>query len=391
MLRDNLPAAAVRLPAERLLLEFLWALRPPPASRSVEMTLLRNYGRFRIELRLAVFRLAFAFVIANTYGIARSQPVPLADCRSVESERFIFHSDPWINLHHFLYQWARNVPERQPEDRRRAVEVTERDQLGSLDAHEREAWVRALDYYRQRLIAGDILFNRRLIDVREQLAVIACSGVGLDELDAEHKNVLDEAMRVYRSRWWPTHHEANVAWIQWQVDSLKVHETTLAERLAATYGGVWPGDRIRVDVAAYTNWAGAYTTNNPNHLTISGTDYTGLEGLEILFHEVSHASFFEQRILGQINVAFRASGTDPPDRLAHTIQFVTPAELLSPLLTDEELEKFQSVGKRVLERGSLREQYLVVLKHWKPFLDGQVERTEALDRIAQELSKTNRN
>lgn len=339
----------------------------------------------------ATFRLAFALFIAFSCGIARSQPVPLADCHSVESERFVFHSDPWTNLHHFLYQWARNVPERQPEDRRRAVEVTEQDQLGSLEPHEHEAWVRALDYYRQRLIASDILFNRRLVEIRGQLAVIACSGVGLDELVAEHRIVLDEAMRVYRSRWWPTHHEANMAWIQWQLDALKVHETTLAERLAAAYGGAWPRDRIRVDVAAYTNWAGAYTTNNPNHLTISGTDYTGLEGLEILFHEVSHASFFEQRILGQINVAFRDRGGDPPNRLAHTIQFVTPAELLSAVLTDEELEKFHSVGKRVLERGSLREQYFVVLEHWKPFLDGQVEHTEALDRIARELSKPNRN
>ena len=355
------------------------------------MTLLGNYGRLRIKLCSATFRLAFALVIAFSCGIARSHPSPPADCHTVESERFVFHSDPWINLHHFLYRWARNVPERQPEDRRRAVEVTEQDQLGILEPHEREAWVRALDYYRQRLIAGDILFNRRLVEIRGQVAVIACSGVGLDELDAEHKNVLDAAMRVYRTRWWPTHHEANMAWIQWQADALKVHETTLAESLAAAYGGDWPRDGIRVDVAAYSNWAGAYTTNNPNHLTISGTDYEGLEGLEILFHEVSHASFFEQRILGQINIAFRARGADPPNRLAQTIQFVTPAELLSALLTVEERENFQSVGKRVLERGSIREQYLVVLEHWKPFFDGQVERTEALDRIARELSRPNRN
>src|SRR5687767_5671261 len=24
-----------------------------------------------------------------------------------ETKHFEFHSDPWINLHHFLYQWAR--------------------------------------------------------------------------------------------------------------------------------------------------------------------------------------------------------------------------------------------------------------------------------------------
>jgi hypothetical protein len=345
------------------------------------------------DFRLLTAAAVLAALTGTAFGqVAKPpmQPASAADCFRVESERFVFHSDPWINLHHFLFQWARNVPARQPGDRRRVVGVGEPEQLGRLDAEERQAWDRALDYYRERLIAGDLLFDRGLLAVRERLAGAACSAAGLGELDVELRTVLEEAMAVYRNSWWPDHHRGNVAWIREQVDALKVYEAVLSERLAEAYGGEWPAERVRVDAAAYTNWAGAYTTNHPASVAISSTDYAGLEGLEILFHEVSHASFFEQRLLGQVAAAFRKRGAKPPNRFVHTIQFITPAELLRSTLSVEELARYRSVGVRVLERGSLKEQYRIVLKHWRPFLDGQIDRGEALDRIVEELAEVGR-
>ena len=330
----------------------------------------------------------------GTAGVpaARAQSERVRDaCRPVESGRFSFHSHPWINLHHFLFQWARNLPQRQSGDRRRAVEVSEQAQLGNLENAERRIWERALDYYRERLIAADLLFDRRLISLRDQLVAIACSAAGPDSFGTEYpgaglRMVLLEAMPVYRRHWWPVHHAANRAWIRGQLDLLKEYEATFAKRLADAYGGEWPSERIRVDAAAYANWAGAYTTNDPDHVTIEGDGYKGLDGLEILFHEVSHASFFEQRVLGQLAAAFRAHGAGPPNRLFHAIQFATPAELLRSLLSAERRDRFRSVAERVNERSRSRDQYRVVLKHWKPFLDGELERAEALDRIAVELA-----
>ncbi len=309
------------------------------------------------------------------------------DCHRVESERFVFHSDPWINLHHFLFQWARDASPRQAGDRRRAVEVPERAQIGDLEEAEQQTWERAADFYRERLIASDLLFDRDLVALRGRLAAIACSAPGSEDIDPEPWAVLVEAMPVYRQRWWPEHHAVNVAWIRSQRQGLESYGSTLARRLAEAYGGAWPPERLRVDVAAHSNWAGAYTTNHPNRLTISSTSYKDLEALEILFHEVSHASFFEQRILGELAAAFRRSGTDSPDDLAHVIQFVTPAELLRSLLRVEELDAVLFIADRMAARSRLRARYRIVLEHWKSFLDGRIERAEALDRIAAELTK----
>lgn len=313
-------------------------------------------------------------------------PASEGDCHRAESERFVFHSDPWINLHHFLYEWARNASERQPGDRRRAVEVTERAQLGNLEERERQSWERALGFYRERLIARDTLFDRELIALRGQLGAIACSAGSPESLDPEIRTVLLEAMPVYRRHWWPGHHAANMAWIQWQSDKLKSYEAALAGRLARAYGGEWPAERIRADVVAYANWSGAYTTNQPNQVTISSVSYKELEGLELLFHEVSHASFFEQRLLGQLSTALGQQGADQLDRLSHVIQFATPPELLRSVLPAEEIAGYRSVGERVNERGSSRDLHRIVLEHWKPFLDGKIQRAEALDRIAAALA-----
>ena len=178
-----------------------------------------------------------------------------------------------------------------------------------------------------------------------------------------------------------------MTWIQRQLEALKSHEAVLAERLAQAYGGEWPPERIRADVVAYASWSGGYTTNRPNHVTLSSVSYKGLEALEMLFHEVSHASFFEQRLLGQLAAAFRQHGAEPPDRLFHAIQFVTPPELLRSLLSGEEIDSYRSVAERVYGRGgSFTDEYRIVLEHWKPFLDGEIQRAEALDRIAAELA-----
>jgi hypothetical protein len=319
--------------------------------------------------------------------VAGARPAPDGDCHRSESERFVFHSDPWINLHHFLFEWARNVPERPPGDRGRPVEVTERAQLGDLEEEERRSWERALGFYRERLVSRDLLFDRDLIALRGRLAAIACSAGSLEDVDPDLRAVLVEAMPVYRRRWWPGHHTTNTAWIRRRLEELKSYEEVLAGRLAQAYGGEWPPERIRVDVAAYANWAGAYTTNRPNHVIVSSPSYKGLQGLEILFHEVSHANFFEQRIFGQLATAFRQHGAEPPDRLAHVIQFVTPPELLRSVLKGEEIEGYRSVAERVYGRGgSLSDEYKIVLEHWKPFLDGKIQRAEALDRIAAELA-----
>jgi hypothetical protein len=121
-------------------------------------------------------------------------------------------------------------------------------------------------------------------------------------------------------------------------------------------------------------------------LTISSPYYKDLEGLELLFHEVSHATFFEQRILSQLSEAFKRHDAQPSDLLTHLIQFVTPAEILRSELRGEQRETFRAVGDAVIERGPMRPMAPALRRHWKAFLDGEIDRATAFDRLASELA-----
>jgi hypothetical protein len=303
----------------------------------------------------------------------------------VRSGHFEFHNDPWINLHHFLFQWARNGSNRAGNDHRRPVLVHETGDLADLSTGERSAWQRALRYYRAHLIGGRLLFDRHLIAIRNHLAANATGDNPADGLDPALRAILLDAMPVYRKHWWPAHHAANAAWIRERLIQLKTYESVLAPRLAEAYGGNWPAEPVRVDVVAYANWAGAYTTNHPDQITISSTDYQGLQALEILFHEVSHSTFFEQRLFRQLADAFGKYGTSPPNGLAHVIQFVTPAELLRTTLRGRAREIFRSVGEQVAAREHFRSLYAAVRRHWIPFLQGRTSRSEALEGVAADL------
>jgi hypothetical protein len=338
----------------------------------------------RINLSLALLSASLVLVGGRpTWG-----EVPGLDgaCDRAESERFVFHSEPWINLHHFLFEWARNIPERQPEDRRRGSEVPEAAELAGLDEESGQIWNEALDFYRKELIAKSLLFNEEMISLRGQLAEAGCSSDVPETLDPGLRSALTTAMPVYRQHWWSGHQAGNRSWTEDQLGRLETYESALAERLAQVYGGEWPDERIRVDVVAYANWAGAYTSNHPDHITISSLSDLEWDGLELLFHEVSHAAFFEQKILRQVSDAFEAHGVRPPNRLAHSIQFATPAELLRSLLAASGVDRERTVADAVYQRGSFRDQYQVVLEFWKPYLEGDLEGAVALEQIASRLS-----
>jgi len=182
----------------------------------------------------------------------------------------------WFNLDRFLYEQALADP-----------------------AHDAVApeWTAALDYYRKKFIkasppSGEVVqLHDRLGDL-EVAASLEGSG-----LDPELIATLEAAAPVYRERWWPAHDRENHAWIRAVSPMLSKYNADLKRDLAKAYATTWPSMPIRVDVCEYANWAGAYTTIDPSHITISSVAESnqGDSGLEMLFHEGSHTIF--QKVL----------------------------------------------------------------------------------------------
>jgi len=343
--------------------------------------------RYGVLLLAAV---AFLFGSA-TSGDALAQSTPGAGAgRTVETtEHYAFRSDPWMSLHHFLYQWACvEDPQRRCASR---VDVTEKADTTELTRAERSAWNDALAAY--RAVQGrSLLFDDAMIEAKEALQrrdrsrdpAPASMPLGLGK-------ALRQAMPVYRAHWWDDHAAGNRAWIESAVAEMRAIEEEAIVQMERVYGGSWPDAQVPVDVMPYANWSSAYTTTRPVHVSLSHRSIVGrVRSVEILLHEPAHGNFFYQPLRRTLQDAFAAVDAEPPSRLWHSVIFVVAGELTRRTVArtaDDFAPHWTNVS--VFQSGSRAAEFDVLSRVLRAYLDGVVEREEAFARVARSLASRN--
>ena len=340
--------------------------------------------------------------------------------RVAATERFRFHSDPWVNLHHVLYfvalteeddDAAAQAAEAGEEHRRRRIGDGP-DDLGRLDERpeaERKSWRRAVDFYRTHLAEHDLLFGRDMVDLRNALArggpdevrraMKLESGTqgAIGALPAKLPDVLEGALPIYRAHLWPAHDRRNRAWVADVLPTLERLAPALAPGVVRAYGGAWPqgedGDGLRIGVSVHAGWAGAYSSWHPDHIVISSTSAAhaanpdsegeGYIAVESLFHEASHSRALGQELNPMTERAFQAAGLDePPDGLWHGLLFYTAGELTRQALAARGEPGYVGYALRygLTDRSPGWKDWFEALdEHWRPFLAGEAEEGETGD------------
>jgi hypothetical protein len=333
---------------------------------------------------------------------------------------FELHSGFWINLHHMLYYEAkrREAPANTPQKNNSVPPLklkTMADAGGALTPAERQSWDSSVAYYAANYADKDLLFNTDLMLLKNQLGDFE----DCDELSGKQKKtcdaglppritqILEAAAPVYRAHLWAEHDRANRRWIARVAPLVEEQGVGISERLADIYQTKWPRAKIRVDVTAYANWAGAYTTLDPLRVTISSTDprNQGDEALEVLFHEASHgiAEVVQEAIIREC----RQRGKAIPRDLWHALIFYTTGEVIKPLLnpiSKEPPDKQESgisnpdpapgivrdtyvpyaIREGLYERGW--NDYLQLLsRFWQPYLESKATFYDAIARMVSAL------
>ena len=266
-----------------------------------------------------------AFLLALTICVAS----PLtAQQQSRSGPLFAMQSNFWVNLHHFLYATSR--ARRGLDADRPVVTATLSDTIGigSLSAAQRNDWDQALEYYGQTLAERDILFDSAMVAVTVRLSHVAGSALPpTAPLDSMHARALTRAASAYRVAWWPRHDAANRAWIAAVQPLLSQHGDSAAAWESRAFGVSWSATAVPVDVSAYANWAGAYTTDGPDHITISSLnpDNQGTAAFETLFHEVLHT--MDRQLFERYRTAARAQGKRMLRNPTHPFIFYTAGEV----------------------------------------------------------------
>jgi hypothetical protein len=330
---------------------------------------------------------------------------------------FEFHSGFWLNLHHTLYQQAkvRITPvEHQPGKYAHPAAEAAPLPVVTLTPAEQRAWNDAVNYYAANYATRDLLFSNDLILLKNQLGDFEdcdeLSGVKKKPCDAglppEITRILEAAGVVYRAHYWNAHDRANRNWIAGVAPLVRDQGVGLSERLASIYQTRWPKKKIRVDVSAYANWSGAYTTLDPLRVTISSLDARnqGSSALEVLFHEASHgiAEPVEQAIAREC----KQRDKPIPRDLWHALIFYTTGEVIRPVMTAATDHPAEAQGTLSAEAGdgntsaggytpyAVKEglyqrgwdDYLKVLsRFWQPYLDGSATFDDAIARMVSSL------
>jgi hypothetical protein len=313
---------------------------------------------------------------------------------------FELHSGFWINLHHTLYQQARKRrdPKAAPSVAVPGPAFATPSAATRRNKTEQLAWDAAVSYYAANYADKDLLFNTEMILLKNQLGDFeGCdelSGTRLKTCDAglpaKLTQILEAAATVYRAHEWPDHDRANRKWIAQVAPLVREQGLGLSERLADIYQARWPTEKIRVDVSAYANSQGAYTTLDPLRVVISSADprNQGSAALEILFHEASHgiAEPVQQAILRECRQRDKAIPRD----LWHALLFYTTGEVIKPVFTgqtvgapDPEYTPY-AIRQRLYERDW--DDYLKLLtRFWQPYLDGRVTFDDAIAHMVSAL------
>ena len=336
---------------------------------------------------------------ASTYG-----PLPV----------FEFHSGFWINLHHTLYYEAkqRTTPSSATQKANSSPSYklkTMRDSATQLTAVEHAAWDAAVSYYAANYANKDLLFNTDLVLLKNQLEDFEdcedLSGSKKKTCDAglppNITKILESAGAVYRAHLWADHDRGNRRWITRVAPLVEEQGVGISERLADIYQAKWPKEKIRVDVSAYANWAGAYTTIEPLRVTISSADprNQGDAALEVVFHEASHG--IAEPVQAAITRECRQRDKPIPRDLWHALIFYTTGEVIKPLLNasgksardkpgpggsavEKEAYVPYAIREGLYQRG-WNDYYQLLTRFWQPYLDSEVTFDDAVAHMVSSL------
>ncbi len=293
--------------------------------------------------------------LRDNIGIVQQPSTPL----------FTFHSNPWLNLHHFLRAAARGAP------------VT-----ADLSDDERAIWNAGIEFYKP--YGARNVFDDEMVSIKWALHA-AETQTTLDgiAIDSSLRAALERVAPIYLKHWWPAHDRANRAWIAGAQPLLDRHGAALAKAVTAVYGASWTTEPMPVDLSWVGGPSGAYSTGSPRHITMPSSDSTfgGNAALEMLFHEASH---HWGQILGTtIFGATKNLGVSVSPQLWHSVLFYTAGELTTRELRAKGVTDYVEYSTRAnlytpMCGAGCREK---IVEHWTPRLDGKRSIDEALTAL----------
>jgi hypothetical protein len=323
-------------------------------------------------MSLSVFARSESDSSAATVHAKTRDPRPIAI--------FIFHTNEfWLNLHHFLYVLGR-AENKERDAAREAVAGAPADEaigIAKLSATEQTIWREAVASYAAGTSKKDIVFDAPLPALTHALAQAGdAKSLTGSKVDPTTAVILERVAPIYRKAWWKKHARANRNWQKTVQALVDRHGAAVLAFITGAYQLPWPAAGFPVHVSAYSNWAGAYSTDG-NLLVLSSqhpstqADY----GLETIFHEGMHQ--WDDQVFDILRDQALKVNKFFPRALQHSLIFFTAGAAVRRVLPEHVpyAEKFGVWQRGLLPMKAALEEI------WQPYLDGRGTRDEAFAEL----------
>ncbi len=298
------------------------------------------------------------------------------------TERYEFYSNFWINQHHFLYASADSA-----EDGNWDYGFSN-GELDRLSPSEKNILKEGIIFYRDSVISYNLLFNRGLTKLKRTLINFhEGESLGMEDFSDELINHLNKIKPIYHKYFWEKHNQANHEILKKNLAFINKYENQIFERISTLAQKSWKEGKVRVDITYYANWAGAYTSTNPEtHVVINSLD-DGPYGnwLELVFHEPAH-SIISGRNYETAELISKTSERlklNPPRNLWHSLLFYFSGTAVQDALEEEGID----YELYMVRNDVFGNHHKVIFKHMPDYLDGEVSFEVALENLIVEYNR----
>jgi hypothetical protein len=277
---------------------------------------------------------------------------------------FTFHSNAWLNLHHYVRANARGGPA-----------------PTGLTPEEQKQWAAGVEFYKP-YAARDVLRDDGMVVIASALRG-AQGKTSLEGLAIEPalRATLEQLMPIYQRRWWPDHDRANREWIATVSPLVDRHGAALGQSLTRVYGVTWPAEPMHVDLSVVAGPVGAFSVDG--HITIASSDpsYRGYAGLEMVFHEASHGLGLYAVLIEPLERMASEQKVTLPPQLWHAVLFYTAGEMTTRELKARGID-YAPYANAAFYDNMCRAGCLARMReHWTPHLDGTRSIPDALSAL----------
>lgn len=299
------------------------------------------------------------------------------------SRYYTFQSSQMLNAHLFLYAKAISCKFGKVSNDSLAQQAL-KDKWSGFSETDKTALNNMIRFYKDSLLTKDLLFDSLMRNLNDYLSGENAKQKLKSQWQLSALDVIRSFQPHFAKWYWPAIDSANKAWLNAHKAEISSMENVVVPELERIYKTKLPEEKIRIDLACYATWAGAYSYNDTYNHVIFASQHKSNQGelaAEVVFHETSH--FLVDKLMEQIATLAKGRHVKKDLDLWHNVIFYTTGHVMEKVykLKWQKFEPYYVQMKFQDKFPEFKTSVDACKLYWDPYMNGQTGFDAALSSM----------